>query len=100
MEYFLAGEPIQMEYEDWQKEPKLYNENGCAKDLKSGMEQPKFCGKQPTKQVALADRSTINVFVDGFESRVGRPQTMNANHIKLAVSVVGVLAVLALVGRK
>lgn len=100
MEYFLAGEPIQLDYDVWNKEPKLYDEKGCAKDPRSGLEQPKFCGKQPTKQVKMMDNSTINVFVDGFESRVGRPQTMNANHVKLAVSVVGVLAVLALLGRK
>jgi hypothetical protein len=100
MEYFLAGEQIQLDYDVWNKEPKLYAENGCAKDPRSGLEQPKFCGKQPTKQLRMEDNSTVNVFVDGFEHRVGRSQTMNANHVKLAVSVIGVLGVLALVGRK
>jgi hypothetical protein len=35
--------PKELSYEDWQKEPKLYNANGCLKVPSIGKPQPEFC---------------------------------------------------------
>ena len=62
------AEPIQLSYEDWQKEPKIYQENGCRIDPKGTEAQPKFCSSaKASKTITLGDGTTIMAYSDGFE---------------------------------
>ena len=94
------GVPIQIPYDEWEKAPKTYRENGCLLNAKSGGEQPKTCGAGDRLQkVTLPDQSVVNVLIEGFcgDMNVQGPRnTSNENHVKLAVSVVGILGLLAL----
>jgi hypothetical protein len=93
------GVPIQIPYDEWEKAPKLYRDNGCLLNPKGRLPQPSTCGKggQLQKQ-QLGDGSVINVLIEGFCG--GGPQVPrdapNENHVKLAVSVVGLLGLFAL----
>jgi len=71
MEFFLRGDPIQLPYEDWDKVPKIYGEDGCFRDPPTappGASQPVFCTrKNEITEIKLPDNSLIYaVGIDGF----------------------------------
>ena len=63
------AEPIQLAYEDWEKEPKIYKENGCRKDPAGTEGQPKFCsGASKTETITLIDGKTVIAQLEGYEN--------------------------------
>jgi len=65
-EAFLRGDPIQLEYDDWNSAPKLYRDDGCLADPKSatkGTVQPSFCTKQAAGNVVtLGDGTQVMAY--------------------------------------
>lgn len=70
----LGPKPREIPYEDWQKEPKLYKENGCLK-VQSNLPQPGFCTGR-----------------DGF-SDISRGKNM-IPLLSLSIATIGILAML------
>lgn len=63
------AEPIQLAYEDWEKEPKIYQENGCRKDPDGKEGQPKFCtAGSRTETIKLIDGKTVIAQLEGYEN--------------------------------
>ena len=96
------GDPVQLPYEDWDSEPKIYREDGCLLNQSNGGGQPKFCGK-PMTTVTLPNKqgTTVQVLQEGFCSGSNpglgfTVQETNIQHVKLAVSVIAFLGLCAL----
>jgi len=67
-EAYMRGDPIQLDYDDWQKVPKIYGDNGCRLDPAGTEGQPKFCGKLGSAQiVTLGDKTQVVAYRDNFE---------------------------------
>jgi hypothetical protein len=69
LDQFLRGDQIQLDYDTWNKSPKIYRDDGCianpAKVPKDTL-QPYFCGRAPTATVTLPDGTNISAFsMDG-----------------------------------
>jgi hypothetical protein len=94
-EHFARSDPIQLSYDNWDKAPKLYSDNGCVKDSSSnpGLPQPKFCSTTPGNTIQLADGSTIK-YSEGFV--VYRKEKSDTHKlISLSVSIMAVLGLMA-----
>jgi len=67
-EAFMRGDPIQLDYDDWNSAPKIYGDNGCRLDPAGTEGQPKFCGKLGSSQViTLGDKTQVVAYADSFE---------------------------------
>jgi hypothetical protein len=63
------AEPIQLAYEDWEKEPKVYKEDGCRKDPAGTEAQPMFCSAATkTETITLIDGKTVIAQLEGYEN--------------------------------
>jgi len=94
------AEPIQLSYEDWQKEPKIYQENGCRIDPKGTEAQPKFCNPSTgSKTITLDDGTTIMAYSDGFqdydEKRVVMMKKGPQALLSLSVAVISVMCLMS-----
>jgi hypothetical protein len=100
LDQFMRGKPIQLDYDTWNNEPKVYGEDGCKLDKSSGGNQPAFCGKQSSMTtVTLPDKTTVKALnIEGFQSEgppVSKMPMTNEKHVKLAVCCVAVLGLCA-----
>lgn len=98
------ADPVQLSYEDWQAEPKIYQENGCRVDPDGKEEQPKFCkAKAPSQVLTLGDKSTVNIYSEGFLNyspyKVYKRKNPHAL-VSLSVAVVSIMALIAFWGIK
>ena len=94
-EHYARSDPIQLSYDNWDKAPKLYSDNGCVKDSSSnpGLPQPKFCSTTAGTTIRLADGSTIK-YSEGFG--VYRKEKSDIHKlISLSVSIMAVLGLMA-----
>ena len=94
-EYFARSDPIQLSYDNWDKTPKLYSDNGCLIDSPSnpGLPQPKFCSTTAGKTIKLADGSTIQ-YTEGF-ALYQKEKSDTHKLISLSVSIMAVLGLMA-----
>jgi hypothetical protein len=97
---FERGDPIQLAYEDWLSEPKIYREDGCRVDPKGSEVQPKFCGAKGSQKIKLDDGTTVTAYADGFEdySHYKRLQEIRENPnalVKLSVAALSVVALIS-----
>lgn len=95
------ADPVQLSYEDWQAEPKIYKENGCLVDANGTEGQPKFCSaKAPSQILTLGDKSTVNVYREGFLNYSSYKQINQRRKnphalVSLSVAVVSIMALIA-----
>jgi hypothetical protein len=98
------ADPVQLAFEDWQAEPKLYKENGCLIDPKGSDIQPKFCSaKGPSQVLTLGDGTTVNTYREGFLNYSPyKPQARKNPQalVSLSVAVVSIMALIAFWGLK
>lgn len=98
------ADPIQLDYEKWQSEPKIYKEDGCLVDPNGKEEQPKFCkAKAPSEILTLKDKTTVNIYREGFMNyspykvyKRRNPQAL----VSLSVAVISIMALIAFWGLK
>ena len=98
------ADPVQLAYEDWQAEPKIYKEDGCLVEPSSKDPQPKFCSAAaPSQVLTLGDKSTVSIYREGFlnyspyRAQARRnPQAL----VSLSVAVVSIMALIAFWGLK
>lgn len=93
-DHFARSDPIQLSYDNWDKVPKLYSDNGCLIDSSSnpGLPQPKFCSTTGGNTIRLADGSTIK-YSEGFV--VYRKEKSDTHKlISLSVSIMAVLGLM------
>jgi hypothetical protein len=100
------AEPIQLAYEDWEKEPKVYQENGCRKDPAGTEGQPKFCtAGSRTETIKLFDGKTVIAQLEGYENF----NPMNARFtlqkkptalLSLSVAAISVICLISYWGHK
>lgn len=98
------ADPVQLAYEDWQAEPKIYKEDGCLIEPSSKDPQPKFCSaKAPSQVLTLGDKSTVNVYREGFLNYSpyrAQPRRNPQALVSLSVAVVSIMALIAFWGLK
>lgn len=99
------ADPVQLAYEDWQAEPKIYKEDGCLIESNSQDPQPKFCSaKAPSQVLTLGDKSTVNVYREGFLNYSPHRQMNERRNphalVSLSVAVVSVMVLIAFWGLK
>jgi hypothetical protein len=98
------ADPIQLAYEDWQAEPKIYKDNGCLVDANGKEEQPKFCkAKGPSQVLTLGDKSTVNVYNEGFMNYLPYRAQARRNPqalVSLSVATISIMALIAFWGLK
>ena len=100
------AEPIQLSYEDWEKEPKIYKEDGCRKDpgVKEG--QPMFCNPtSKTETITLVDGKTVIAQLEGYENYApaNARYTLQKNPnalLSLSVAVISVMCLISFWGQK
>jgi hypothetical protein len=100
------AEPIQLAYEDWEKEPKVYKEDGCRKDPAGTEAQPMFCSAATkTETITLVDGKTVIAQLEGYENY----HPMNARFtlqkkptalLSLSVAAISVLCLISFWGSK
>jgi hypothetical protein len=95
------ADPIQLSYESWSAEPKIYKENGCRVDPNGTEKQPSFCNAKLKSQiVTLGDGSTVTTYIEGFTNykpapfKQGNPQAL----VSLSVAVISVLCLISFWG--
>ena len=67
-EAYMRGDPIQLDYDDWNSAPKIYGDGGCRLDPAGTEVQPKFCGKLSSPQIiTLGDKTQVLAYSDNFE---------------------------------
>jgi len=112
-EQFLRGDPVQLDYDQWDSEEKLYGENGCLLDQSNAntKKQPSFCSKTAFPNIVrLPDGSTIKAYSDDKMS-VGlktesfedyRLQKFKKTHsmVSFSVAVISVVALFAFLNMK
>jgi hypothetical protein len=98
------ADPIQLSYEDWQAEPKIYKEDGCLVDKNGTEVQPKFCkAKAPSQVLTLGDKTTVNVYNEGFLNYSPYKPQLRKNPnavVSLSVAVVSIICLIAFWGLK
>lgn len=96
-------EPIQLDYEKWQAEPKIYKDDGCRVDPEGTEDQPAFCkAKGPAQVLTLGDKTTVNVYNEGFINYtpyIVKRKNPNAL-VSLSVAVISIMALIAFWGLK
>lgn len=105
LDFYLRGTPVQLPYDEWDKQPKNYRADGCLKDqsqIANGAAQPIFCAKQNTvTQITLPDKSTVAaVGIDGFEDYMVRAPAVNRSEsakklVSLSVATIALMGLLA-----
>lgn len=96
-------DPIQLSYEDWQAEPKIYKDDGCLVDLSGTEIQPKFCkAKEPAQVLTLGDKSTVNIYNEGFLNYSPYMLKRKNPHalVSLSVAVISIMVLIAFWGLK
>ena len=96
------AEPIQLSYESWSAEPKIYKENGCRVNPNGTEKQPSFCNSKLKSQiVTLGDGSTVTTYIEGFmnyePAAFNQPKMPHAV-ISLSVAVISVLCLISFWG--
>jgi hypothetical protein len=97
-------DPIQLAYEDWQAEPKIYKEDGCLVNANGTEPQPKFCNTSLVPQVlTLGDGTTVNTYREGFlnysaykPQKRRNPQAL----VSLSVAAISIMCLIAFWGLK
>ena len=97
-------DPIQLAYEDWQAEPKIYKDDGCLIEPNGTETQPKFCNTKVAPQVlTLGDGTTVNTYKEGFlnyspykPQKRRNPQAL----VSLSVAAVSMMCLIAFWGLK
>lgn len=100
-ETYARGDPIQLDYDVWNKAPKTHGENGCVLDPAKtpGLEQPRFCsGSARIQVITLPDGSRINA-VEGFQSYYQEKHPME-RVVSLTVAAVALLGLAVFWGGK
>ena len=104
---FQRGDPIQLSYEDWVADPKIYREDGCRADPKGTEGQPKFCGAKGSQQIKMGDGTFVTAFKDGFEDYSGssssdiskRQQIKNPKAlVTLSVAIISIISLISFWG--
>ena len=70
---FMRGNPIQLAYDAWDSEAKIYGDDGCLLDPKAspaGTLQPSFCSRKNRggQIITLPDGTQITAYSEGFEN--------------------------------
>jgi hypothetical protein len=102
---FQRGDPIQLSYEDWVAEPKIYREDGCRVDPKGTEGQPKFCSMKGGQRIKLEDGTFITAFKDGFQDysdsnyiskrqRIKNPKAL----VTLSVAIISIMCLISFWG--
>ena len=109
-EQFLRGEQIQLDYDDWNKVPKIYNDKGCIADpskVPADTAQPFFCTRiGKGNKLTLPDKTVVETYSLDSSSRAQtldffqdyrRRTLVKSPHalVSLTVATVSVLALLA-----
>ena len=92
-EHFARSDPVELSYDNWDQAPKLYNENGCAKDSKSAIPQPSFCSKKPGNTIQLADGSRIQ-YSEGYQG-YNTQKSDGHKMVSLCVSAIAIASLVA-----
>ena len=109
-EQFLRGEQIQLDYDDWNKVPKIYNDKGCIADrskVPSDTAEPFFCSRiGKGDKLTLPDKTQVETYsldsrsktqtLDFFQDYRHRTLVKSPHAVvSLVVSVISVLGLLA-----
>ena len=102
-EAFERGDPIQLDYADWEGAPKIYREDGCRADPAGTEPQPKFCGAKGSQQIKLGDGTFVTAYSDGFhdysryKGQVIKIKNPNAL-VSLSVAVISIMCLISFWG--
>jgi hypothetical protein len=108
---YLRGDPIQLDYDDWNKAPKTHREDGCLVDPKGAPKdtiQPSFCTKTNGggNITTLGDGTQVMVYNLDASSKAGtldffqdykRRVLVKSPHavVSLSVAAISIMALLA-----
>jgi hypothetical protein len=94
------ADPIQLSYEDWEKQPKIYKENGCRKNTAGKEAQPLFCNPtNKTETITLFDGKTVIAQLEGYQdySPIDGSFTLQKKPTALLSLSVAVISVICLI---
>lgn len=102
-------EPIQLNEADWQKAPKIYNEDGCLVDQSQAANtaQPTFCNVGAKAQLlVLGDGTSVTTYTEGLrdylesELRQSGKGPNSQRLLSLSVAVVSILCLVSFWGSR